>query len=94
MLELVRLIGEFQPKAEAAAMWQARAEMLADRLAAAKSRMAALEVPKSSLDASTGAQSAAPTTDTFSARLRSLALWGLTVLAIVVLLVVVATARG
>src|SRR4051812_18698928 len=32
LLELVRLVGELQAKAETAAMWQGRAEVLADRL--------------------------------------------------------------
>lgn len=45
MLELIRLVGELQPKAEAAAMWQARAELLAERLAVAEHRIAALAAP-------------------------------------------------
>ena len=40
MLELVRLVGDLQTKAEAAAMWQARAELLAERLTAAEDRLA------------------------------------------------------
>jgi hypothetical protein len=90
MLELVRLVGELQPKAEAAAMWQARAELLAERLAAAESKMAALEAPRSPTDASTGPHSAEPTADTFAARLRPLALWLVTALAIVAVLVLLA----
>jgi hypothetical protein len=45
MLELVRLVGELQAKAEAAAMWQGRAEALAERLALTESRLAALSAP-------------------------------------------------
>ena len=52
MLELVRLVGELQPKAEAAAMWQARAELLADRLDRAESQLLALTAPASPLVAS------------------------------------------
>lgn len=48
LLELVRLVGELQPKAEAAAMWQARAELLADRLTIAESRLLALTTPSGS----------------------------------------------
>ncbi len=51
MLELVRLVSELQPKAEAAAMWQARAELLSERLAAAESRLLALAAPESPPDA-------------------------------------------
>lgn len=46
MLELVRLVAELQPKAEAAAMWQARAMMLADRLAIAEGKLDALTAPQ------------------------------------------------
>ena len=52
MLELVRMVGDLQAKAEAAAMWQARAELLAERLAAAESRVLALTAPQSPQDAS------------------------------------------
>jgi hypothetical protein len=82
MLELVRLVGELQPKAEAAAMWQARAELLAERLAAAESKIAALEAPKLPTGASTGPQSAEPAAGTFAARLRPLMPWVLVALAI------------
>jgi hypothetical protein len=47
MLELVRLVGELQAKAEASAMWQARAELLAHQLDAAQQTIRALEAPKS-----------------------------------------------
>ncbi len=46
MLELVRLVGELQAKVETAVMWQARAEVLAERLAAAESKIAALAAPQ------------------------------------------------
>jgi hypothetical protein len=46
MLELVRLVGELQPKAEAAAMWQARAELLAHQLDAAQQTIRALQAPE------------------------------------------------
>jgi len=46
MLELVRLVGDLQGKAEAAAMWQGRAEMLAAQLADAREMIRALEAPK------------------------------------------------
>jgi len=45
MLELVRLVGDLQGKAEAAAMWQGRAEMLAAQLADAREMIRALEAP-------------------------------------------------
>ena len=45
---LVALVRSLQAKAEAAAMWQARADLLAERLAAAESRILALMPPESS----------------------------------------------
>jgi hypothetical protein len=77
------LTGQLVATTEAATLWQQRASTLTDRLAAAESRMAALEAPKSSLGASAAVQSAEPTSETFSARLRPLLLWVLAVLAIV-----------
>jgi hypothetical protein len=52
MLELVRLVGELQAKAESAAMWQGRAELLAAELASARATIRALEAPR---EAPTGA---------------------------------------
>ena len=46
MLELVRLVGDLQAKAEAAAMWQGRAETLAHQLAEARETIRALAAPK------------------------------------------------
>jgi hypothetical protein len=46
MLELVRLVGELQAKAEASAMWQARAELLAHQLGEAHERIRMLEAPR------------------------------------------------
>jgi hypothetical protein len=46
MLELVRLVGELQAKAEASAMWQARAELLAHQLGEARERIRMLEAPR------------------------------------------------
>jgi hypothetical protein len=46
----VRLVGELQIRAEAAAMWQARAELLADRLIVAESQLLALAAPESPLE--------------------------------------------
>jgi hypothetical protein len=48
MLELVRLAGDLQAKAEASAMWQARAELLAHQLGAAEERVRMLEAPTES----------------------------------------------
>ena len=61
MLELVRMVGDLQAKAEAAAMWQARAELLAERLAAAESRILALTAPPSSVEAPGAPESPDPT---------------------------------
>ena len=45
VLELVRLVGELQAKAEAAAMWQGRAETLAVQFAEARETIRALQAP-------------------------------------------------
>jgi hypothetical protein len=62
MLELVRLVGELQGKAESAAMWQGRAELLALRLAAAEEKLKALEAPAAP-ELAPAPEPAPPTTD-------------------------------
>jgi hypothetical protein len=60
LLELVRMVAELQPKAEAAAMWQARAELLAERLEFTEGRLAALMAPQPPPDASGATESPEP----------------------------------
>jgi hypothetical protein len=45
MLELVRLVAELQPKAEAAALWQGRCQVLEARVAALEEQLRALPAP-------------------------------------------------
>lgn len=45
VLELVRLVGELQAKAEAAGLWQGRAETLAHQLAEVRETIKALQAP-------------------------------------------------
>jgi hypothetical protein len=64
MLELVRLVGELQAKAEAAAMWQARADVLALQLEEARAQLALsapTDAPKSHEDANLTAEAPEPT---------------------------------
>jgi hypothetical protein len=63
LLELVRLVGELQAKAETAAMWQGRAETLAERLALAESRLAALQAPQQAQNTTVDASGSAQTPD-------------------------------
>jgi hypothetical protein len=46
LLEPVKLVSELQAKAEASAMWQARAELLAHQLGEARERIRMLEAPR------------------------------------------------
>jgi hypothetical protein len=55
MLELVRLVGELQAKAEASAMWQARAELFAHQLDAAQQTIRALQAPETPIARNLGA---------------------------------------
>jgi len=84
--ELVSLVDRLQAEArqhaETSAMWQERAGTLADRLAAAESKLLALEAPKPSTGARTAPQIAEPTTESPGGRLHALAPWLLAVLAI------------
>lgn len=102
VLELVRLVGELQAKAETAAMWQGRAEVLAERLATAESRILALVapvVPQAPQDTNPGPLTPVATTTTTNApvplpaRLRALAPWLLSVLAIVTVIVLLLVQR-
>jgi hypothetical protein len=85
MLELVRLVGDLQPKAEAAAMWQARAEVLAERLASAESRLLALAAPEASQATTAGQETVS---EPSAIRWRAGAISG--VVGLVVLLAIVA----
>ena len=67
VVELVGLVRDLQAqlvsRTEAATLWQARAELLAERLAAAESKLLALASPQQPVEASGAAQSSDPTTE-------------------------------
>jgi len=90
LAELVeRLTERLAEQTGLTAMWQERAGTLADRLAAAESKIMALAAPsESSLMAPGSPQSVEPTVDTFLARLRPPAPWLLATLVIVAAVVV------
>jgi hypothetical protein len=63
MLELVRLVAELQPKAEAAALWQGRCQVLEARVAALEEQLRALPppgVPQDALQRESPGQSPEP----------------------------------
>ena len=90
--ELVALVDRLQAEARehaaAAAMWQERAGTLADRLAAAESKLLALAAPQSPPEAPGMAQPVTPTMGPFYGRLRILAPWLLLAAILLVALVV------
>jgi hypothetical protein len=86
IVALVDLVRELQTKfedahtviiarTEAAAMWQARAELLGERLAATESKLLALTAPQTTVEASTAPESPDPATDTPSPWYRRWRAW-------------------
>ena len=77
VVELVSLVRHLQAqlvtRTEAATLWQARAEMLAERLAAAESRILALSAPESPVEAPGAPEPPDPTTGAVNALVATLA---------------------
>ena len=79
VVELVGLVRDLQAqlvsRTEAATIWQARAELLAERLAAAESRILALSAPRSPVEAPGAPESPDPTPELSPSWWRSWRAW-------------------